>query len=576
MLFERSYCEYRLNKPEAALKTIESANISPLPANIKELKAQILYRLENYEECYSLYRDIVKNSSDDYEEERTTNMSAVVSNLYTPETPNNKYPDFGDGAYELVYNNACALANAERFDEAEKRLKLSETMAREFFGDDETMNEEDIENELAIIRVQLAYCLQMQGRVKEASVIYAETLKSKPTDPALTAVASNNSVVVNKDQNVFDSKKKMRNALVDSVEHKLNSRQKRSIAINNAILALYTKQTDLSQLLQKLVAKYPDQAFQANLIQACHYSNEKKYKEAAEVLQKVKEPKLALEIKFAMVQLHLMAGNKPKAIEVLQSLDQDKKFSPGVVSALVSLHIGSNDKSAASEILKSAVDWYKKSKTNVGDLTDMWRQAADFHLRGGDAQTAAQSLEELMKANPSDMKVLAQLVIAYAQFDTKKAQECSKRLPALETMTTQAEIDELEATNWMMFAKSFKKKATKGEASPGTPASEGAKKRTHKKKRKNKVPKNFIADMQPDPERWLPKQERSNFRKKRDRRVKEVMKGSQGVQSGQADMYDMTKTQNLGQHTPKTVTREEVGPRQQRGKHQQKKKNKKH
>lgn len=243
------------------------------------------------------------------------------------------------------------------------------------------------------------------------------------------------------------------------------------------------------------------------------------------------------------------------------------------MSALVSLHIGNNDKTAASEILKSAVDWYKKSKTSVGDLTEMWRQAADFHLRGGDPQTAAQSLEELMKANPSDMKVLAQLVIAYAQFNTKKAQECSKRLPALETMTTQAEIDELEATNWMTFAKSFKKKATKGEASPGTPASEGAKKKTHKKNRKNKPPKYYDPSSQPDPERWLPKQERTGYRKKRDRRVKEVMKGSQGVQSGQADMYDMTKAQNLGQHTPKTVVREEVGPRQQR-KHQQKKKKK--
>lgn len=571
-MFEKCYCEYRLNKPDIALKTIENANLSSLPPNLKELKAQVLYRLEEYEDCYSLYRDIVKNSSDDYEDERTTNMSAVVANLYSPEN-DKKYPDFGDSAYELVYNNACALSNANKFDEAEKRLKQSEKMAREFFEDDETMTEEDIQNELAIIRVQLAYCLQMQGKSKEASSIYSETLKSKPNDPALIAVASNNSVVINKDQNVFDSKKKIRNALIDSVEHKLNSRQKKSIAINNSILALYTKQGDLTQLLHKLTQKYPDLEFTANLIQACHFMNEKKYKEAAEVLEKVKSPRLALEMKFALVQLHLMAGNKPKAIEVLQSLDQDKKFSPGVVSALVSLYLGSNDKSAASEILRSAVDWYKKNKAIYGDLTEMWRQAADFHLRGGNPETAAKSLEELMKTNPGDMKILAQLVIAYAQFDPSKAQNCSKRLPALETMTTQAEIDELEATNWMMITKAVKKKTTKAEQSPATPGTAESGKKKMKKKRKNKPPKNFDPNSQPDPERWLPKQERTGYRKKRDRRQKEVMKGSQGVQSGQADQFDMTKAQNLGQNV-KTVTREEVGPRQQQRKHQQKKKKK--
>lgn len=81
LLFEKAYSEYRLNKPEIALATIEGANLNPLPANLKELKAQVLYRLEQFDECFNLYKDIVKNSSDDYEEERTTNLSAVVANL---------------------------------------------------------------------------------------------------------------------------------------------------------------------------------------------------------------------------------------------------------------------------------------------------------------------------------------------------------------------------------------------------------------------------------------------------------------------------------------------------------------
>lgn len=537
LVFEKAYCEYRLNTSEKALKTIENSKLNPLPPNLKELKAQVLYRLEQYDDCYNLYRDIVKNSTDDYEEERTTNMSAVAANLAIQGT-DKKLPDFRENTYELVYNSAVALSGTGKYTEAEKKLVTSEKMCREFLEEDETMTEEDIENELAIIRVQLAYCLQMQGKVKEAAVIYAETLKNKPNDPALVAVASNNSVVINKDQNVFDSKKKIRAAMVDAVEHKLNNRQKKSIAVNNCILALYTNQGDLTQLVNKLVLKYPDLEYQASLIQTCQYMKDKKYKEASEVLEKFvsKNPKLASDINFALIQLHLMSGNKSKAIDVLQSLDNDRKFSPGVVSALVSLHLGSNDKQAASEVLKNAVDWYKKNKNkSAGDLSDMWRQAADFHLRGGEAETAAKSLEELFRSNPSDMKILAQLVIAYAQFDPKKAQEASKKLPALETLTTQAEIDELEATNWMMIAKAVKKKPVKSDQSPGTPGSDLTQKKNKKKKRKNKLPKFFDPNAKPDPERWLPKQERTGYRKKKDRRVKEVMKGSQGMASGQAD-----------------------------------------
>lgn len=201
--------------------------------------------------------------------------------------------------------------------------------------------------------------------------------------------------------------------------------------------------------------------------------------------------------------------------------------------------MGLDRKSAASDILKETVDWYKGNKSaSSGDLGDMWRQAANFHLRDGEAKTAASSLEELLKINPNDVKVLAQLVIAYAKYDSVKAQEASKRLPAFDSLTNSSEIDALEATNWMMSTKAAKKTvATKADQSPSTPGSEPAKarKRAHRK-RKPRLPKSYNAEVAPDPERWLPKYERSNYRRtKRDRRNKDVIKGSQGMSTGAAD-----------------------------------------
>lgn len=83
LVFETAYCQYRLNDPEKAFRTIKNSidSVSSLSPQLKELYAQVLYRLERYEECFDIYRDIIKNTDDEYEEERTTNLSAVVANL---------------------------------------------------------------------------------------------------------------------------------------------------------------------------------------------------------------------------------------------------------------------------------------------------------------------------------------------------------------------------------------------------------------------------------------------------------------------------------------------------------------
>ena len=47
----------------------------------KELEAQIYYRLEKYEDCLRLFKQLLKEASDEYEEERLTNVAAVAAAL---------------------------------------------------------------------------------------------------------------------------------------------------------------------------------------------------------------------------------------------------------------------------------------------------------------------------------------------------------------------------------------------------------------------------------------------------------------------------------------------------------------
>lgn len=144
MYFEKAYCQYRLNLPEQALETIEKAPESD--HQLVELKAQVLYRLERYDDSYSLYRDIIKNTTDDYDDERQANIAAVVSNLSNvtsiePESP----------TYEIVYNQAYQLIKAGKYVEAERKLKQCEKLCREYLEED-GCNDEEIEQELAIVK----------------------------------------------------------------------------------------------------------------------------------------------------------------------------------------------------------------------------------------------------------------------------------------------------------------------------------------------------------------------------------------------------------------------------------------
>lgn len=565
--FEKAYCQYRLNQPQEALKTIEQAG--ELDFRLKELKAQVLYRLEDYSYAFQVYQDIVKNADDEYSDERETNLGAVLVNL---DKSKNSSMDLREDTYELCYNKACLLISQNNYIEAEKKLKQCEKLCRESFEDDGTP-EEEIEIELALIRIQLAYVYQKQGRTKEAQQLYVAALKLKLDDVALAAVASNNVVVINKDQNVFDSKKKMKVATNEALVHKLPSVQRKYIALNNAIFNYYTNQMEqCNKICASMQELWPDLSNFATVLTAMHLAKADKVKDAIDLLEKFKatneEDKIFLQM--CCVHLLLTQGDKQQACNKLQAMNESY-HKPGIVGALITLYLGLGKEEEALKVFEKTVDWYKKNKLAEGDLSNLWGQAAEFHIRSGHPNVAANSLEELLRTTPNDKKAKAQLILAYAQFDKQKAISMGKELVPLKELAKGVDMESLESSNWLTTKRNV---STKPE-SPGSHGSDSVEKKRKHKKRKGKLPKNYDASVAPDPERWLPKYERSGFRKKRDRRAKDVIKGSQGTASGQADQYDFSKNVQE-QETPEPQTSVDPSPmaRHQQRKGPQKKKNK--
>ncbi|KAM9413287.1 signal recognition particle subunit SRP72 isoform 1-T2 [Salvelinus alpinus] len=549
IVFEKAYCEYRLNRVESALKTIES--VSEQTDKLKELYGQVLYRMERYDECKAVYTDLIRNSQDEYEEERKTNLSAVVAAMSTWEKASPDDLGLSETTYELSYNAACTLIGRGQLTEALNKLQEAEELCRVFFSEDSDITEEDVESELAVIHSQMAYIMQLQGRTEEALQLYNQVIKLKPSDVGLLAVTANNIITINKDQNVFDSKKKVKLTNADGVEYKLAKKQLQAIEFNKALLAMYTNQADqcrkLSSGLQSQNPGHPRPV----LIQVAQLCREKQHSKAIELLQRFSDqhPDSASGIKLTMAQLYLTQGHVTKACDILRSIE-DFKHKQGMISALVTMYSHEEDIDSAIDVFSQAIQYYQSEQPGSSVHLALVREAANFKLKYGRKKEAISDLEQLWKQNTNDIHTLAQLISAYSLVDQDKAKSLSKHLPSPESMSFNVDVDELENSHGANYVRKKAAKVT-GENLPKEQG-QGDVKKKKKKKKKGKLPKNYDSTANPDPERWLPMRERTYYRgRKKGKKKDQVGKGTQGATSGAASDLDASKTASSPPTSPR-------------------------
>ncbi|XP_063722385.1 signal recognition particle subunit SRP72-like [Symsagittifera roscoffensis] len=155
---------------------------------------------------------------------------------------------------------------------------------------------------------------------------------------------------------------------------------------------------------------------------------------------------------------------------------------------------------------------------------------------------AIEYLEELLQTLGPQSDILAQLISCSYKVDIKLVKEYSENLVSIEQLNGECDVEELSKTSDMFLSNKYALKKAGKAATNQEAANELAKK---KKKKKPRLPKTFDPNVQPDPERWLPKWERSAFKKSRQKKDKhDVDKGTQGGTSG-GSVYDHTgpKTQ---------------------------------
>lgn len=200
-LYDKAYKYYRKKWDNAALKVLEKMNGEE--ARVMELKAQIYYRLNQFEKSLQLFMTLLRTHSDEFDDIRRANVIAVKSRLQESGS-SNPVDEEQLETFEQMYNTACHLLNRENYVQAGSLLDKAIAECKKALAD-EGSTEDEILIEIAPLMAQKGFVLQRTDRKKEALRIYLNLLKIKKLDQKVR-----HSILVNLDADYIKYGRKYR------------------------------------------------------------------------------------------------------------------------------------------------------------------------------------------------------------------------------------------------------------------------------------------------------------------------------------------------------------------------------
>lgn len=570
--FEKAYCFYRLQNNEKALDILEKFQKDE---KCNELRAQLYFRLERWEEAFEIYQDALRNTVDNFEPERIANMIACAAmvaqyrsgTVAEKEELNEKHdPRVAGDTYEAAFNNACRLTGTGDFETAQEELNRAEQLCRSSAED----LEEDVSSELVGIRFQTGYLKHINGKVKEARSAYNLVIESS-NDPLYNALANHNLGTLNKAENILDSRKKFKSIQATNIDSKLVGPQRIAATKNRALLALYSgKPAECRKILGKI-------ATDDDVINASILFQEKEYIQASAELLKWGQQNAQAELAaIKAASMFIEAGELTHAASMLEALPVSVRHDPTISNMLITIHTETGSHEKAENALDMAISYQKKNAgSNTSNLVKMLRRSAQYKIDSDDTKAAAKMLEEIHQAEPDNLAVVAELINAYSKFDPEKAAVVSSRLPTLEELTADLDLEDIESWAKQSTYKKVVKRVEEAKTEVKIADEAAPRKTKSKKKKRPRYPKSYDPENPSkttvDPFRWMPLRDRPYYKgKRRDNRAK-IGVGNQGV-AGQQELMERLDRSNA-QNSPRAAAspRTDSGP----SKKPQKKNNKK-
>ncbi|EER17827.1 conserved hypothetical protein [Perkinsus marinus ATCC 50983] len=564
--YYRAYCLYRLNREGECLEEI-SRNGDSNSEKWQVLEAQCRYRLHQYSKTTGLYQKLLaeaENESNGVDSESalllSINLLASCVSGGSTDDLDRMMKDLGEpeDAYELAYNLACAYLLKKDYVKAEDMLVLASSLCK-----GELDIDTDSDPELNWIKAQLGYLRQLQGRTGEAAEIYEKIMRpvigGMKNDISVMATACNNLVTLRpKGSSLFDALKRVRLASkAESLESKLTASQLKTLGLNKSIaLSSRSKISEARGVLSQLEAQLGDSFARSGTAAVCRaviqYASGVK-EEAVDTLKSwLASNSSSGDSTFVRLSLAGLLAESPttrsEAAKLLSALGPEISMGrPEAVRQRFGAHSGDTAEDRAAlrnEITEVLNFWQKRSS---GDAAAVLRYVADVATRNKFYEEAVRTWE-LYGSKVGDtgaveaVQGLGFQVAAISRVDAPSSESLSnasmlvERLvqrsseaEAIEDAIDDVDPEELEGMDVSMG--SWKVAAT---APTAAVEGENVEVKKRHRKRKPRYPKGFdpenpSAFKKPDPERWLPKHERSDYRRKMKKKQMQLMRGPQGV-----------------------------------------------
>ena len=529
------YALHNLGNQSDALRNIDSLAIDKNEYYAALLNAQILYKLEQKDKAYEVYDTTVTQIKHENLEhdmnEITTNMLASLTNSDKVDQSQIKALEdkiIGDHNSDILFNISASYSTLQNQEKtAAKKLKESYEKAQE---DGESDN-----SKFSVLSSFIA--ARLVSKASNTSEYKLSDLKLDELEPKKFDNAENEAAYMNNIEIIKSCFKGSNNSTSDLISkltnalnsQKINQHQKEVFFLNLISLNLDNNKVGNAKKLiadiDKMELKFSD-TFRSNL-EVASFLLEKKFSDA---LAKIGTPNNTYQA-LCKAQIETASGKAKDAVNNLIKYYQDNNVTNSrLLSFLLKACIDCKLTEEKKMIVEIAV---KNSETLPKDLLAL---IGHILIEDQNYHQAHQVFDKIQE-NSDDMKVKAGYLSTLAETDINKATEYLESLSSnLPDMDTDQDLHELLEEPLVNKAKERKRDIKQEDKIEETKAGGKIFIPKVKPKRKIKYPKSYDPEnpgLMPDPERWIPKWQRSKGKKKLR------MKGPQG------------DVKNIGKHNKK-------------------------
>ncbi|CAA18312.1 signal recognition particle subunit Srp72 [Schizosaccharomyces pombe] len=492
-VYERAYCAFQLGKEDFSLEDKQF---------LQHLQAQKAYRLSDFSKALKIYEHL-ENDLPEQRADIRVNMLAAASQL--PGLQLNNAVSLDD--QDSVFNLATRYLTIGDWNQA---IELLSSSLEKLENSDS--NSEDHKSQINLCRLQLFFAYLQAGDNEKAS---KESLKiSKDClDETSQAIFVNNLISMSID-NPYISFRDLHGTNLEKALSSLLASQKKQFIRN---LALLDMAVGKQRSVRKEKKRNPEESIYFSTIllreETKSLISPKKLPGYLENLFKSDSDNIV--VALLLMQHKISNGNFRGALSIYQKLRTSLEasqslsvlYSPGLVGLGDALHYKIQSTGFKSQLLHEAANYWRKQQSCEAKLLLCTRSLLahlDERAPVSTIQDDMSVIDDLLQWKGPISELVSCKVAALCYLDKEIESGMDKYLVPTKDLITGIDVDDIEIRGVPVSAAIGPiKRSVEANSSNSS-------KKT--RKRRKPTPKSFNPKATPDPQRWIPKRDRTNVK----------------------------------------------------------------